>query len=49
MDRLLVFDNGNIVGDGPQHTLLTQCTHFKKLWDAQVGGIIEDNPQPPKA
>ncbi len=32
MDRILVFDNGKIVEDGPHHQLLVQGGHYATLW-----------------
>ena len=43
MDRILVFDKGNIVEDGSHDDLLLQNKLYKKLWDAQVGGFLGDN------
>jgi ATP-binding cassette subfamily B protein len=40
MDRILVFDHGKIVEDGSHHELLEQNGTYKKLWDAQVGGVL---------
>lgn len=45
MDRILVFDEGKIVEDGPHEKLLSQNKLYKKLWDAQVGGFIGDKFQ----
>ena len=43
MDRILVFEKGNIVDDGSHDDLLLQNTLYKKLWDAQVGGFLGDD------
>jgi ATP-binding cassette subfamily B protein len=43
MDRILVFDNGRIVEDGPHQALLSNAGLYKTLWDAQVGGFLRDN------
>lgn len=40
VDRILVFDNGKIVEDGPHSRLIEQNGLYKKLWDSQVGGYI---------
>lgn len=44
MDRIMVFDHGKIVEDGTHQALLTVNGLYKKLWDAQVGGFIPDEP-----
>lgn len=40
MDRILVFDRGNIVGDGTHKSLLARSPLYKELWNAQVGGFL---------
>lgn len=40
MDRILVFDQGQIVEDGPHQELLAKQGLYKTLWDAQVGGFL---------
>lgn len=42
MDRILVFDKGNIVEDGSHAELVASNGLYKTLWDAQVGGFIQD-------
>lgn len=42
MDRILVFDHGKIVEDGPHAELLVKAGLYKTLWDAQVGGFLPD-------
>lgn len=42
MDRIMVFDKGEIVEDGTHAELLSQGGLYKKLWDAQVGGFLVD-------
>jgi ATP-binding cassette subfamily B protein len=44
MDRILVFDDGHITEDGSHQDLLNRGGLYKKLWDAQVGGFLGDNP-----
>jgi len=43
MDRILVFEGGNIVEDGSHSDLLLKNNLYKKLWDAQVGGFLGGN------
>lgn len=43
MDRILVFDQGRIVGDGTHQELLAKNEHYKILWSAQVGGFLLDS------
>lgn len=33
MNRIIVFHNGIIVGDGPHDSLIKNNNHYKKLWD----------------
>ncbi|MDB6096202.1 MAG: multidrug resistance transporter ATP-binding protein [Francisellaceae bacterium] len=40
MDRILVFNQGEIVEDGSHSDLLANNSLYKKLWDAQVGGFL---------
>ncbi len=42
MDRILVFDQGKIVGDGSHEKLLTQQGLYRILWNAQIGGFLPD-------
>ncbi len=46
MDRILVFDRGKIVEDGPHKDLLALGGHYKTLWDTQVGGFLLDRKEP---
>jgi ABC-type multidrug transport system fused ATPase/permease subunit len=40
MDRIVIFDNGKIVGDGT-HTELKQISEvYRKLWDSHIDGVI---------
>jgi ATP-binding cassette subfamily B protein len=43
MDRILVFDRGNIVEDGTHQDLLAKKGLYKTLWDTQVGGFLLDD------
>lgn len=43
MDRILVFEKGKITQDGTHDELLAQDGLYKKLWQAQIGGLLPDN------
>lgn len=40
MDRILVFDAGQIIEDGSHDELLQAQGHYRKLWDMQAGGFL---------
>jgi len=40
MDRIIVFDNGQIVEDGSIKQLLKKKGVFYELWNHQVDGMI---------
>jgi ABC-type multidrug transport system fused ATPase/permease subunit len=40
MDRILVFDNGEIVEDGSHKELLDKNGIYKTLWNAQSNGFL---------
>jgi ATP-binding cassette, subfamily B, bacterial len=42
MDRILVFDKGQIVEDGTHAELLQRNGLYKSLWDHQIGGFLPD-------
>jgi ATP-binding cassette subfamily B protein len=42
MDRILVFNHGQIVEDGTHQELLAKSGLYKTLWDAQVGGFLPE-------
>ncbi len=42
MDRIMVFDHGQIVEEGTHTQLLSQNGLYTKLWQAQVGGFMLD-------
>jgi len=42
VDRILVFDNGKIIEDGSHQNLLDLNGHYKKLWNAQIGGFLAE-------
>jgi ATP-binding cassette subfamily B protein len=43
MDRILVFDQGQIIEDGTHDALLLNNGLYKKLWQAQIGGYLADS------
>lgn len=43
MDRIIVFDNGQIIEDDPHDALLSQRGHYANLWRMQVNGFLPDN------
>lgn len=42
MDRIIVFDQGEIVQDGSHQELVLAKGLYKTLWDAQVGGFLPE-------
>ncbi len=40
MDRIMVFEKGQIVEDGTHKELLTKKGLYKTLWDSQIGGFL---------
>lgn len=47
MDRILVFENGQIVEDGNHQSLLNLGGVYADLWNSQVGGFIADGERTP--
>lgn len=45
MDRILVFDKGEIIEDGSQEELLNQNGHFAMLWNMQTDGFLPDDTE----
>lgn len=45
MDRILVFNQGQIVEDGTQEELLQKEGHFAKLYALQSGGLLPEKAQ----
>ena len=42
MDRILVFDQGKIVEEGPHSELLSKNGYYSKMWQMQAGGFLPD-------
>lgn len=42
MDRILVFDNGQIIEDGTHEALIKLNKHYAKLWHLQAGGFLPE-------
>jgi len=42
MDRILVFDNGEIIEDGTHKELLEKAGHYAKMWEMQAGGFLPE-------
>ena len=40
MDRILVFDNGQIIEDGTHEELVAKDGHYAKMWQMQAGGFL---------
>lgn len=45
MDRILVFDKGEIIEDGTHASLLAKAGIYKILWDAHKGGFLGDDKE----
>lgn len=42
MDRILVFDNGQIIEDGTHQELIRLKGHYAKMWQMQAGGFLPE-------
>jgi ATP-binding cassette subfamily B protein len=42
MDRILVFDKGQIIEDGTHHALIKLNGHYAKMWHMQAGGFLPE-------
>jgi ATP-binding cassette subfamily B protein len=42
MDRILVFDKGEIIEDGTHEQLLAKGGHYAKMWHMQAGGFLPE-------
>jgi ATP-binding cassette subfamily B protein len=45
LDRILVFDGGNIVEDGSHEQLLKQRGHYYRLWSRQAHGFLPESAE----
>lgn len=45
MDRILVFDNGQIIEDGTHEQLIKLQGHYANMWHMQAGGFLPDSIQ----
>lgn len=43
MDRILVFDKGEVIEEGTKDSLLKTGGHFAKLWEMQTDGFLPDH------
>ncbi len=44
MDRILVFDQGEVVEEGSHLELLSKNGHYAKMWQMQAGGFLPEKP-----
>jgi ATP-binding cassette, subfamily B, bacterial len=44
MDRILVFDQGEIVEEGTHQALMSKGGHYARMWQMQAGGFLPDKP-----
>jgi ATP-binding cassette subfamily B protein len=49
MDRILVFESGKIVEDGSHQELIALNGSYKKLWNAQNGGVLTNQVEDAEA
>ena len=42
MDRILVFDKGQLIEEGTHQELLAKSGHYAKLWSLQAGGFLPE-------
>lgn len=43
MDRVLVFDNGQIIEDGQHEQLINLNGHYARMWQMQAGGFLPEH------
>jgi ATP-binding cassette, subfamily B, bacterial len=42
MDRILVFDNGEIIEEGTHEALIAKAGHYARMWQMQAGGFLPE-------
>lgn len=42
MDRILMFDKGEIIEDGTHEQLLAKNCHYARMWHMQAGGFLPE-------
>jgi ATP-binding cassette subfamily B protein len=42
MDRILVFENGEIIEEGSHEELLAKKGHYVKMWEMQTGALAQE-------
>lgn len=42
MDRILVFEKGQIIEDGSHYELIQQPSYYSRMWKMQAGGFLPD-------
>ena len=45
MDRILVFDNGEIIEDGTHEALIAKTGHYARMWQMQAGGFLPEKEE----
>lgn len=45
MDRIIVFDKGEIVEEGTHEALMAKDGLYARMWNMQVGGFLPDRPE----
>lgn len=45
MDRILVFDKGQIIEDGTHAALIAKHGHYAKMWQMQAGGFLPEKEE----
>ena len=45
MDRILVFDKGEIIEDGIHESLIAKGGHYAKMWQMQAGGFLPEKEE----